>query len=73
MSLFADLTQFKNVSSPPLAIPPSVGKYNYIGCYAEKNGKVMNSMSTVDSKLMTVEACAFFCAAYPAFSLEFAQ
>lgn len=73
MSLFADLTIYQNVTSPPLAIPQSVGDYKYIGCYSQKNGKAMNSKSTADPKFMSVSRCAAFCSGFNAFSLEFAQ
>ncbi|KAF2426201.1 WSC-domain-containing protein [Tothia fuscella] len=73
MSLFSDLTRFKNVTSPPLSIPQSVNGYNYVGCYAEKGGKAMGAKATTDSRFMTVELCAAFCSAYPYFSVEYAQ
>ncbi|KAF2478258.1 WSC-domain-containing protein [Lindgomyces ingoldianus] len=71
ISLFADLTKFNgNTTSPPLQITPSVGAYNFIGCFAESAGRALGDNSTT-SNVMTVEVCAAFCSAYTYFGLEF--
>ena len=74
MSLFADYTRFNgSTKSPPLSIPQSVNGYNYIGCYAESNGKAVSQNGLTDTSSMTVEECAQNCAAYQYFQLEFGQ
>ncbi|KAK3079653.1 hypothetical protein LTS18_004221 [Coniosporium uncinatum] len=78
MSLFADRKIFNgNTNSPPLDIPQSVAGYNYVGCYAESNGKAMNAKTYVNTTTMTVEMCQSYCAGfstpYNFFALEYAQ
>ncbi|KAF2786750.1 WSC-domain-containing protein [Melanomma pulvis-pyrius CBS 109.77] len=76
ISLFADLAKFDgNTTSPPLQITPSVGPYNFVGCYGEKGSKTLSEKSTVSND-MTVEVCHVFCGAmdppYQYFGLEYA-
>lgn len=78
MSLYADLTRYVNVTSPALAIPPTVAGYNYVGCFAEKGGRAVSAAGVgyTDTVGMTVEKCQAYCYAngkYPYFSLEYAQ
>ncbi|XTI86032.1 WSC-domain-containing protein [Cenococcum geophilum] len=73
MSLFADSTKFKgNTTSAPLALTQSVGRYNYIGCYAENGAKTLSDKTT-STNSMTVENCATFCSAYTYFGLEYSS
>ncbi|KAF2664428.1 Pyrrolo-quinoline quinone [Microthyrium microscopicum] len=73
-SLFGDSKRFNGSKiSPPLSIPQIVSGYQYAGCYAENGGKAVSAISTTDTKSMSAELCAAFCASYSYFSLEFAQ
>jgi hypothetical protein len=72
MSLFADSTRFNgNTTSAPLKLTPSVGQYNYLGCYTEPSGKTLTQNFT-SSNVMTVELCAVWCTGSQYFGLEYA-
>lgn len=74
LSLFSDCTRFNgNFTSPPLQLPPSVGQYSFIGCYAEPSGKTV-ALNATSSNVMTVELCASWCGSlFPCFGLEYSQ
>jgi WSC domain len=75
VSLFADSTRFVNVTAPPLSVPQSVNGYDYVGCYAEKNGKAVSGKTLINGTSMTVEMCAAYCSSNSLnyFSVEYAQ
>jgi hypothetical protein len=61
MSLFADSSKFNgNTTSPALQIPQSYKAYNYVGCYAETNGKALSARGTTSNN-MSVAYCGDFC------------
>ncbi|KAF2835617.1 Pyrrolo-quinoline quinone, partial [Patellaria atrata CBS 101060] len=73
MSLFADKLRFDgNTTAEPIHIVQSVGRYNYLGCYSENNGKAFNQKVTA-TDAMTTQFCADFCGAYDYFGLEYAS
>ena len=58
-------------SSGGPAVVPSVGAFNYIGCYTEAaNGRAL-SAKTLNTKDMTIERCAGNCTSYQYFGVEY--
>lgn len=71
ISVFGDSKRFNgNTTSAPLQLTPSVGLYNFVGCYADVSGRTL-SLSSTSTNVMTVEACAIFCAGTTYFGLEY--
>lgn len=52
--------------------PPSVGQWDYYGCYTEATGQRALSGRTTASNDMTIAKCASFCVGFEYFGLEYA-
>lgn len=70
MSLFTNGGPNAGSAAGP-AIVPSVGSYNYSGCYTEATGARALAAKATANTDMTLETCASFCSGYTYFGLEY--
>lgn len=60
-----------NVWGSPLPSPPTVGSYNYVGCFTDDNNqRSLTGLVTYDPQ-MTLEKCAAACSEYSYFGVEY--
>ncbi|KAF4637471.1 hypothetical protein G7Y89_g616 [Cudoniella acicularis] len=52
---------------------PSVGSFNYYGCYTEANTDRALQQAATASNLMTIEFCAAYCSAFTYFGTEYGR
>ena len=60
-----------NVWGAPLPSPPTVGDFEYLGCYTDSNSARSLTGKVVYDSAMTLDKCASACAAYNFFGVEF--
>lgn len=62
----------RDVAGGPAKVIPSVGPYNYTGCFTEVSPHTLNAQTSASAD-MTIEKCAAFCTGFKYFGLEFAN
>ncbi|KAL8920259.1 MAG: hypothetical protein Q9172_004572 [Xanthocarpia lactea] len=73
MSLFTNGKAGPALPNVPPSILPSIGAYNYSGCYTEGvGGRALSSAQTAYDD-MTVAYCANFCSKYQYFGIEYSS
>ncbi|KAL8765358.1 MAG: hypothetical protein Q9209_007544 [Squamulea sp. 1 TL-2023] len=73
LSLFTNGKAQPALPNIPPSILPSVGAYNYAGCYTEGiGGRALSDAQTVYDE-MTVAYCANFCSKYQYFGIEYSS
>ncbi|KAL8699379.1 MAG: hypothetical protein Q9201_006037 [Fulgogasparrea decipioides] len=73
MSLFSNGKGLPPLPDVPPSILPSIGAYNYTGCFSEGvGGRALGAAQTASDD-MTVAYCASYCSKYQYFGIEYAN